>query len=110
MQAYDRVLDALGDPTRRAILDTLKRGARPVGELAARLPVSRPAVSQHLKILKEAGLVTDRRNGTRRLYQLDADGIERVRAYLDTFWSAALANLKAVAESDHRNRTRRRKA
>ena len=107
VQTYERILDALGDATRRAILDMLRSGARPVGELAKRLPVSRPAVSQHLKILKKAGLVTDRRNGTQRLYRLDADGLAGLRAYLDYFWSAALGNLKAVAESDHR--TRRRK-
>lgn len=107
MQTYERKLDALGDPTRRAILDMLKRGPRPVGELASRLPVTRPAVSQHLKILKEAGLVTDRQNGTQRIYAVDADGLAGLRAYLDAFWSAALNNLKAVAESDHR--TRRRK-
>jgi DNA-binding transcriptional ArsR family regulator len=107
VQTYEKILDALGDPTRRAILDTLRRGPRPVGELARRLPVSRPAVSQHLKILKEAGLVTDRPNGTKRLYQLRADALADLRAYLDMYWSAALANLKAVAESDQR--TRRRK-
>ena len=107
MQTYEKILDALGDPTRRAILDTLRRGPRPVGELARRLPVSRPAVSQHLKILKEAGLVKDRPNGTRRLYQLNAGTMADLRAYLDTFWSGALANLKAVAESDHRIRRRK---
>ena len=106
MQTYERQLDALGDPTRRAILDTLRRGPRPVGELAARLPVSRPAVSQHLKILKEAGLVTDRQNGTRRVYQINPDGLAGLRAYLDAYWGAALSNLKAVAESDHRKRRR----
>jgi DNA-binding transcriptional ArsR family regulator len=107
VNTYGQTLDALGDGTRRAILDQLRRGPRPVGELASRLPVSRPAVSQHLKILKEAGLVTDRQNGTRRVYELKADGLAGVRAYLDAFWSAALANLKAVAESDHRNRRRK---
>ena len=108
MQTYGKILDALGDPTRRAILETLRRGPRPVGELARRLPVSRPAVSQHLKTLKEAGLVTDRPNGTQRLYQLRADALADLRAYLDMFWSAALANLKAVAESDQRTRRRNR--
>jgi DNA-binding transcriptional ArsR family regulator len=107
VQTYERILDALGDPTRRAILDMLRSGAHPVGQLAQSLPVSRPAVSQHLKILKKAGLVTDRRNGTQRIYQLDTDGLGALRAYLETYWSAALATLKAVAESDHR--TRRRK-
>jgi DNA-binding transcriptional ArsR family regulator len=100
------VFDALGDPTRRAILEALRRGPRPVGALAQTLPVSRPAVSQHLKILKKAGLVSDSRNGTQRVYRLSADGLSGVRAYLDAFWSAALQNLKAVAESDHRKRRR----
>ncbi|MBV8170703.1 MAG: winged helix-turn-helix transcriptional regulator [Candidatus Eremiobacteraeota bacterium] len=106
MQTYGQILDALGDPTRRAILDALRRGPRPVGELATRLPVSRPAVSQHLKILKEAGLVTDRRNGTQRLYQLDAAGLAGLRAYLEAYWSAALGNLKVAVERDHRIRRR----
>jgi len=106
VQTYERVFDALGDPTRRAILDELRRGPRPVGALAHRLPVSRPAVSQHLKILKGAGLVSDRRNGTRRVYQLSTNGLADVRAYLDAYWSSALKNLKAVAESDHRKRRR----
>jgi DNA-binding transcriptional ArsR family regulator len=106
VRTYERLFDALGDPTRRAILDALRRGPRPVGELATGLPVSRPAVSQHLKILKEAGLVTDRRNGTRRLYQLDTAGMTELRAYLEAFWNAALGNLKAVAERDHRIRRR----
>lgn len=107
MQTYERVFDALGDPTRRAILEQLRRGPRPVGAIAQRLPVSRPAVSQHLKILKGAGLVSDKRDGTRRVYQLSANGLMDVQAYLDAYWNAALHNLKAVAESDHRKRRRR---
>jgi DNA-binding transcriptional ArsR family regulator len=107
VNTYERQFDALGDPTRRAILDMLRRGPRPVGELASRLPVSRPAVSQHLKILKEAGLVADRRNGTRRVYQVNTDGLAGLRTYLDAFWGTALSNLKAVAESDHRKRRRK---
>jgi DNA-binding transcriptional ArsR family regulator len=106
VRTYERLFDALGDPTRRAILDALRRGPRPVGELATGLPVSRPAVSQHLKILKEAGLVKDRRNGTQRLYQLDTAGMAELRAFLEAFWGAALGNLKAVAERDHRIRRR----
>jgi DNA-binding transcriptional ArsR family regulator len=98
------VLDALGDSTRRAILEHLRRGERPVGELAGRLPVSRPAVSQHLKVLKEAGLVAERRHGTRRFYRLRPEGITELRAYLDRYWTAALANLKSVAESDYRRK------
>jgi DNA-binding transcriptional ArsR family regulator len=89
---------ALGDPTRRAIFERLAEHPRAVGELARELPVSRPAVSQHLKVLKEAGLVLDRPDGTRRIYQLDPAGLEALRAQLDRFWTQALANYKAVAE------------
>ena len=91
-------LDALGDWTRRQIFDALKDGPHSVGELAARMPVSRPAVSQHLRVLKDAGLVAERRNGTRRIYRLDPDGVARVRDYFDRFWDAALAEFKAAAE------------
>jgi DNA-binding transcriptional ArsR family regulator len=93
-------LDALGDRTRRAIFERLADGPRAVGELANELPVSRPAVSQHLKVLKEAGLVTDRRNGTRRLYQVDPAGIEELRAYFEEFWTKALAAFKAAVEKE----------
>jgi DNA-binding transcriptional ArsR family regulator len=91
-------MNALGDPTRRAIFERLRKGPRPVGELAADLPVSRPAVSQHLRVLKEAGLVTERRDGTRRIYGLDPDGLAEVRAYFDRFWDQALAQFQAAAE------------
>ncbi|MGO9559485.1 MAG: ArsR/SmtB family transcription factor [Acidimicrobiales bacterium] len=91
-------LSALGDPTRRAIFEHLAENPSPVGVLAERLPVSRPAVSQHLKVLKEAGLVTDDRDGTRRIYRLDPNGIAELRDYLDRFWNTALASFKAVAE------------
>ena len=91
-------MDALGDPTRRAIFEQLRRGPRAVGEIAGELPVSRPAVSQHLRVLKEAGLVTERRDGTRRLYRLDPDGLGELRDYFDQFWDAALADFKATAE------------
>lgn len=91
-------LTALGDPTRQSIVELLAARARPVGELAAELPVSRPAVSQHLRVLKEAGLVTDRARGTRRIYQLDPGGLVEVRAYLDSFWTQALASFKEAAE------------
>jgi DNA-binding transcriptional ArsR family regulator len=83
-------LAALGDPTRQAIVELLAAGPRAVGEIAAELPVSRPAVSQHLRVLKDAGLVVDRPAGTRRLYQLDPAGADAARAYLDRFWSTAL--------------------
>jgi DNA-binding transcriptional ArsR family regulator len=89
---------ALGDPTRRAIFERLAAHPRAVGELAADLPVSRPAVSQHLKVLKEAGLVVDRPAGNRRIYQVDPDGVATLRAQLDRFWTDALAAYKAAAE------------
>jgi DNA-binding transcriptional ArsR family regulator len=89
---------ALGDPTRRAIFERLADRPRAVGELARELPVSRPAVSQHLKVLKDAGLVVDRRAGTRRIYQLRPDGIGALRADLDRFWNKSLATYKAVVE------------
>jgi DNA-binding transcriptional ArsR family regulator len=92
-------MDALGDPTRRAIFERLGAGPRAVGELAAELPVSRPAVSQHLKVLKDAGLVVDRAQGTRRLYQLDPKGIEALRAYFDEFWTQALTAFKDAVEN-----------
>jgi DNA-binding transcriptional ArsR family regulator len=89
---------ALGDPTRRAIFERLADRPRAVGELAGELPVSRPAVSQHLKVLKEAGLVVDQPAGTRRIYRLDPDGVAALRAYLDQFWSKSLAAYKAAVE------------
>jgi DNA-binding transcriptional ArsR family regulator len=101
--AYQTAMDALGDPTRRAIFEQLRRGPRAVGEIAGELPVSRPAVSQHLRVLKEAGLVTERRDGTRRLYRLDPDGLAQVRRYFDDFWTEALAGFKAAAESERRS-------
>jgi DNA-binding transcriptional ArsR family regulator len=91
-------LAALGDPTRRAIFERLGEQPRAVGELARDLPVSRPAVSQHLKVLKDAGLVIDRPAGTRRIYQLDPAGVGALRAYLDQFWSKALAAYKVAVE------------
>jgi DNA-binding transcriptional ArsR family regulator len=91
------MMTALGDPTRQAIFDCLSDGPRPVGELAATLPVSRPAVSQHLKVLKDVGLVIDRREGTRRLYQVDAAGLAVLRTYLDQFWERSLAAFEKAA-------------
>jgi DNA-binding transcriptional ArsR family regulator len=98
--AYQRAdgWTALGDPTRRTILGHLAERPRAVGELAGKLPVSRPAVSQHLKVLKEAGLVTDSQDGTRRIYRVDPDGLARMRAQLDQFWTRALANFKLAVE------------
>lgn len=98
MAAYALALDALGDGTRREIFERLRRGPRAVGELARGLPVSRPAVSQHLRVLEEAGLVNARKDGTRRLYSVNAKGVAEVRDYFDKFWDDALAAFKAAAE------------
>ncbi len=84
------VFAALADPTRRRVLERLASGPKPVGEIAEGLPVSRPAVSQHLKVLKEAGLVSDRADGARRIYAIDPAGLGAVRAWLDRFWTGAL--------------------
>ena len=91
---------ALADPTRRDILERLLDRPRPVGELAEDLPISRPAVSQHLKVLKDAGLVADTQAGTRRIYHVQPDGLSALRAELDRFWSQALTAFKAVVEED----------
>src|SRR5437660_11944527 len=91
-------LAALGDPTRRTIFERLAERPRAVGELARELPVSRPAVSQHLKVLKDAGLVLDRSAGNRRIYRIDPDGVGALRAYLDQFWNHALAAFKVAVE------------
>jgi DNA-binding transcriptional ArsR family regulator len=93
-----RVLDALGDPTRRAVLELVRTTERPVGDIARQLPVSRPAVSQHLRVLKEAGLVKDRQQGNRRLYSVDGRGLEALRGYLERHWEAALAAFARAAE------------
>jgi DNA-binding transcriptional ArsR family regulator len=97
-------LIALGDPTRQAIFARLADRPRAVGELAKELPVSRPAVSQHLRVLKEAGLVLDRRAGNRRIYQLDPDGVGALRAYLDQFWNRSLAAFKQAVEQQEKER------
>ncbi len=91
-------LQALGDPTRREIFERLTAGPMAVGELAEELPISRPAVSQHLKVLKGAGLVFDRPAGTRRVYQVDPAAVGALREYFDSFWSHALASFRAAAE------------
>ena len=90
-------LGALGDPTRRAIFECLARKPMAVGQLSDELPVSRPAVSQHLKVLKQAGLVTDRADGTRRIYGIKFDGVQAIHAYLDQTWSRALAGFQQAA-------------
>jgi DNA-binding transcriptional ArsR family regulator len=96
--AYASAMDALGDPTRRRIFELLQGGPRAVGELADELPVSRPAVSQHLRVLKEAGLVSERPDGARRLYRVDPNGLGEVRAYFDRFWETVLASFEAAVE------------
>ncbi len=93
-------LDALGDPTRRAILDRLLRGPTSVGKLAGEFPISRPAISQHLRILKDADLVADQADGTRRVYRLNPPGFASVREYLDQFWTTALAAFQKKVEED----------
>jgi len=98
--AYEVAITALADPTRRSIFERLRRGPRAVGELAAGLPVSRPAVSQHLRVLKEAGLVSERRDGTRRLYRIEPEGLEELREYFERFWDEALEAFKEAAERE----------
>lgn len=101
MNTYgDAQLDALGDPTRRGILALLLSRPHAVGELAAHFPVSRPAISQHLRVLKKARLVTDQADGTRRLYAIDREGFEKLRAYFDRFWTTALDAFKKKLESE----------
>ena len=99
MTAYGSALQALGDPTRLAVFERIVARPRAVGELAAELPVTRPAVSQHLKVLKDAGLVVDRVDGARRIYQLNPAGVEAIRDWLDGFWNEALAAFKRAAEA-----------
>jgi len=98
------VLDALGDPTRRAIFEQLAERPSAVVDLADRLPVSRPAVSQHLKMLREAGLVRDVQVGTRRVYSLDPDGLAGLRDYLERFWRTALHSFKTCVERENREK------
>jgi DNA-binding transcriptional ArsR family regulator len=92
-------LDALGDRTRRHVFELLRSGPRSVGELAADLPVTRPAVSQHLRVLEEAGLVTHRRQGTRNLYELDSAGVGALRDWVDGLWNEALARFRTAAQT-----------
>ena len=102
MQTNGHPLDALGDPTRRHVFELLREGPRSVGELAAGLPVSRPAVSQHLRALESAGLVAHTKQGTRRLYAVDTSGVGTLREWVDGFWNEALARFKAAAEAGTR--------
>jgi len=105
--SVDAVLDALGDRTRRTILETLSAGPVAVGVLAEQLPVSRPAVSQHLRVLKDAELVVESVAGTRRLYRIDKSGLRVVREYFDRFWETTLDNFAILAEAEARD-TRKR--
>ena len=98
--AHDSTFVALADPTRRRVFEKLRTGSKSVGEIAHGLPVSRPAVSQHLRVLKEAGLVADRAEGTRRVYAIDPQGLGALRQWLDQFWDAAL---QAFAEEVERS-------
>jgi DNA-binding transcriptional ArsR family regulator len=96
---YGAVLQCLSDPTRRRVFERLRCGPQSVGVLARGLPVSRPAVSQHLKVLKEAGLVTDRSEGARRVYYIDPDGLGELRRWIDQFWDDALQSFKKEVET-----------
>ena len=98
----DRQLDAIGDPTRRAILARLRKGPASVGKLATGFPVSRPAISQHLRVLKDADLVTDRAEGTRRVYELNPAAFASLREYFDEFWGVALISFKKRVENTSR--------
>lgn len=98
--ANNNAFAALADPTRREVFERLAAGPRSVGEIAEGLPVSRPAVSQHLKVLKAAGLVSDRPEGARRVYQIDPQGLGQIRAWLDRFWDEALEAFRAEVERD----------
>ncbi len=103
MDAYSYALDALGDPTRRRVLELVRdRGPAAVGTIASELPVSRPAVSQHLRVLHRAGLVTCTRAGTRHLYAVDPDGLAELRSWLDGFWDETLARYRRAAEGSRR--------
>ncbi len=95
---YGNALSALADPTRREVFERLRHGGLPVARIAQGMTVSRPAVSQHLKILKEAGLVREDRDGTRRIYQIDPSGLGSLRRWLDEFWDEALDAFRAEAE------------
>src|SRR3954452_5267301 len=103
MANANRVFAALHDPTRRTVFERLREGPRPVGEIARGLPVSRPAVSQHLRVLKAAGLVRERREGTRNYYSVDGDALAELREYFEDFWEEALAAFKEAAEKGERD-------
>jgi DNA-binding transcriptional ArsR family regulator len=104
VKTYEEAMNALGDPTRRRIFDQLAQGPKPVGELARGLPVSRPAVSQHLRVLKNAGLVTEWPEGTRRVYRVNPSGVIALRAYFEAFWDRALVSFQDEAEQTERSK------
>jgi DNA-binding transcriptional ArsR family regulator len=105
VDTYQDPWDALGDPTRRAIFRRIAEGPCAVGELAREMPISRPAVSQHLRVLKDAQLVMDRAEGTKRIYAIDVGGLARLRTDLDLFWTGALAAFKAVVEGTDKEKS-----
>ena len=105
MTNHAAILTALADPTRRAIFERLARSPSAVGELARELPVSRPAVSQHLKVLKSAGLVTDQAAGTRRVYSVDSAGVAAIREYFEQFWQQSLASFRTAASKPAQEET-----
>src|SRR5215468_10773615 len=105
---YAMVLAVLADPTRRQVFERLRTGPRPVNAIAAGLPVSRPAVSQHLKVLKDAGLVEERSEGVRRIYSVRREGLAELRDWLDSFWGDALEAFRIEAERSHQQRGRRK--
>jgi DNA-binding transcriptional ArsR family regulator len=107
--AYSSALVALADPTRRRVFEELRAGPKPVGAIAAKLPVSRPAVSQHLKVLREARLVSERPEGTRRVYFIDPNGLGELRAWLDRLWDQSLVAFQAEVEMQSANKQRKRK-
>jgi DNA-binding transcriptional ArsR family regulator len=104
--AYGNALAVLADPTRREVFERLRTGPRPVNVIAAGMPVSRPAVSQHLKVLKDAGLVDERSEGARRIYSVRREGLVELRAWLDSFWSDALDAFRLEAERSYRAKKR----
>ncbi len=103
MANTSQALAALADPTRRAIFERLRKGPQPVTALARGMPITRPAVSQHLRVLKDAGLVADRAEGTRRIYRVDPAGLGAIRAWLDQFWEASLESFQLEVEADQEN-------
>jgi DNA-binding transcriptional ArsR family regulator len=101
---YQTTLEVLGDPTRQVLIERLRTGPLPVGKLAAGLPISRPAVSKHLRVMKEAGVVRMNEEGTRNFYELDLQTLDEVRRYLESFWDTSLKRFKKTAEASYKTR------